>query len=123
MVAHLLVIEDNEIERVGMATLLSQHGFDVTAVGNGEEALAFIHTFVPNLILLDMLMPSFDGWEFLRVRNHNLLLRKVPVIIVTGGEFASEQWANELGAEGFLRKPVDTDLLTTTVTKLTQPET
>lgn len=119
MAAHLLVVEDNEVERLGMVTLLLQQGFEVTPTANGDEALAFIRTFVPDLILLDMLMPKLDGWEFLRVRNHNPLLKKVPVIIVSGGAFASEQWAADLGAQAFLKKPIDTERMTETVKRLT----
>lgn len=122
MTAHLLVVDDNEVERLGMAALLAREGFEVTVAANGEEAINLLHTFIPDTIVLDMLMPDLDGWEFLRVRNYTPLLKNVPVIIVTGGGFASDEWARELGAEGFLKKPVNTDLLTETVKKLTQAE-
>jgi twitching motility two-component system response regulator PilH len=117
---HILVVEDNELERLGMATLLARQGYEVTSANNGAEALAFIRTFVPDLIILDMLMPEFDGWQFIEVRNRHPSLQSVPVLIVSGGAFASELWAMELGAEGFLRKPLDTDVLMGKVKALTK---
>lgn len=119
---HILVVEDNEVERLGMSELLTSAGYHVTAAMDGEEALTSIRRSVPSLIILDMLMPEFDGWEFLRVRSHNPVVRGVPVLVVSGGDFASESWATELGANAFLKKPIAKDDFLGTVERLVRTE-
>jgi CheY-like chemotaxis protein len=107
MAKNLLLVEDNEIERLGLTNLLRNEGYTVTPVPNGQEALQSFQADKPDLILLDMLMGSIDGWHFLEERRRDPQLREVPVLIVTGLTIASEQWAQSLGASGLVKKPID----------------
>jgi CheY-like chemotaxis protein len=106
----LLVVDDNEITREGLAAVLRREGCTVVLAGDGEQALACLRSgLVPDLILLDMMMPRVDGWAFLAERRRHPAAVAVPVVILTGLSIANAEWASSLGAAGLLRKPVETE--------------
>jgi CheY-like chemotaxis protein len=115
----ILVIEDNEIQREGMAFILRNAGYTIVTAKGGDEGLSLMRSGPkPNLILLDMLMPNGgDGWDFLQRRRHQPELVTVPVIITTGVGYASDEWAAALGACSLIRKPIDTDVLLSLIRK------
>jgi CheY-like chemotaxis protein len=107
----ILVAEDNAVERERLAVALRERGYTVLAAGDGAEALKLLQTVpAPGLILLDMMMPGCDGWQFLDRRQPSPALAAVPVVLVTGLAEADDEWA-ALGAVGLLRKPFDVDAL------------
>lgn len=106
----LLLVEDNEVEREGIATILRKSGYNVVAAPNGEDGLKLIEQHSPNLILLDMIIRGgMDGWRFLE--HWKKSERHPPVIIVTGLGIASDLWARSLGASGLLKKPIDVEAM------------
>src|SRR5690242_3916673 len=106
----LLIVDDNEITREGMAAVLRRDGYRVSLAADGAQALAQLRIApLPDLILLDMLMPSLDGWRFLEERRHDRELSAIPIVIVTALGVASADWAASLGAVGFVTKPVETE--------------
>jgi two-component system response regulator MprA len=108
----LLIVEDNEVVREGLAVVLRRAGYAVVPAANGQEALAALRGGLrPDLILLDMLLPTVDGWRFLDQRRREPALAAIPVVILTGLGVAGPEWASSLGAAGLLRKPVETDEL------------
>jgi CheY-like chemotaxis protein len=114
----ILLVEDSEIQREGMAAVLRQEGYTVFALADTREALSLVRRGVaPDLVLLDMMMsvPLSDGWHFLKARRRDDALSKVPVMVVTGLPDASEEWAVSLGSCCLLRKPVDVQRLPETV--------
>lgn len=81
--APVLVVEDDENLRSGIARLLDKEGLEVNEAANGSEALDSLFTEVPGLILLDLLMPVMDGFEFIIELHKNAAWRSIPVIIMT----------------------------------------
>jgi two-component system response regulator VicR len=81
--ARILCIDD-EKEIIDLIRLiLSRKGYEVAAATSGEEGLAKAHSWMPDLVLLDLMMPDMDGWEvFHRIRADSSLA-KIPVIVVT----------------------------------------
>jgi CheY-like chemotaxis protein len=118
----ILIIEDNDIQREGLAHLLRDRGYNVITAKDSFEGLRWMRTGPrPNLILLDMLIRQTsyggDGWAFMSRRQHDPELSAVPVIITTGISSACDEWAASLGANGLLRKPIDGDEIFNAVTK------
>src|ERR1700704_5886937 len=112
----LLVVDDNEITREAMGTLLRREGYSVVLVASGHEALQYLRTASrPDLILLDMLMEDMDGWGFLTAMRADPAMAGIPVLIITGLGIANDEWATSLGACGFLGKPFDVPHLLATV--------
>lgn len=107
----LLVVEDNDAIREGLAAVLRSAGYRVHLAENGEEALRDLRAGPrPDLILLDMLMPVVDGWHFLERLGREGPQPPVPVVITTA-TVLSREWAESHGCAGFLRKPVEPEAL------------
>ena len=112
----ILIVEDDAIARAGLSSILNQVDYHAVPVANGQEAMDCLQAgLAPDLILLDMILPVFDGWKFLEQRQKHRTLSRIPVVVMTGLGIASEEWASSLGAVAFLRKPIDVAFLLDTV--------
>lgn len=107
----VLIVEDNDEVREVLAEMLGAEGAEVASAADGAEGFARLNAFPrPCLVLLDFKMPVMDGIEFLRRRNADPELARIPVIMLTGtSELAGRE--TELNFQGFVRKPFDPDLL------------
>jgi CheY-like chemotaxis protein len=111
----VLIVEDNGGTREALALLLQAAGYTTGEAEDGRSALTYLRCHPPpRLILLDLMMPGMDGWEFLRERRKVSDLARIPVVLFTaeGGLDASSVWA--LGANDVLHKPADPDDLLAT---------
>jgi len=105
----ILIVEDDEDLREMMAQLLSLEGFRAASVANGREALDYLEDAeTPRVILLDLMMPVMDGWEFRRRQQANPAISSVPVIVLSA---LDQTRATGLDATAFLKKPLDFDRL------------
>jgi len=107
----VLVVEDNPIEREGVAAVLRQEGYDAVVASNGKEALERLNLAPPDVMLLDMMMAELDGWQLLKMLRSHPELLSPPVIIMTGLGIASLEWARSLSAVGLICKPFDMEQL------------
>jgi CheY-like chemotaxis protein len=107
----VLVVEDDHDIREILADVLEYAGYRAIVASNGEDALEHLRTD-PDLrvVLLDMMMPGVDGWEFRRRQLQDPELARVPVVVVSGAGKTAEI-ANEIGAAAFLSKPIMKDQL------------
>jgi CheY-like chemotaxis protein len=118
----VLVIEDNLVEREGLAAILRQEGYGIVLAVNGKEALERLQAGASaDVILLDMVMAKADGWEFLKLLPKNPALLTIPIIIVTGLATANLEWARALGAVGLIHKPIDVKHLKSEVARVLTP--
>ena len=109
--ARVLVVEDNEVVREGLAVVLGRAGYEVGLAANGEEALGLLRAGPAfDLILLDMLMPVLDGWRFLERLAREGTRARAPILIVSGTHLTPE-WARDHSCQGFLQKPIDSEPL------------
>ena len=90
------MVEDNEVERQGLADFLRRAGFETSEAENGTKALDMLRAGTPDLVLLDMLLPEIDGWRLLKIIRKNPAWVAIPVIIVTGLSIASLEWSLSL---------------------------
>jgi CheY-like chemotaxis protein len=106
----VLIVEDDADLRDMMAQLLSLEGFKSAAVANGREALDYLHDGgeKPDVILLDLMMPVMDGWEFRRKQQADPSVADVPVIVLSA---LDQSRAADVDAQAFLKKPLDFDRL------------
>jgi two-component system, chemotaxis family, chemotaxis protein CheY len=108
----VLLVEDDSVEAEALGLILSEEGYGVVRAANGREALAHLAAHpAPDLILLDMIMPVMDGWQFLRERKHSPESAGPPVLVITSTLVIGREWAVDHGCAGWLRKPVDADEL------------
>lgn len=105
----ILIVEDDADLREMMAQLLTLEGFRTEAVANGRDALDYLRKGdPPDLILLDLMMPVMDGWEFRRRQREDPALATVPVVVLSA---LDQTRAADLGGTAFLKKPLDFDRL------------
>ena len=106
----VLIVEDDPDLREMMAQMLSLEGFETATAANGQEALEYLHaTPNPEVILLDLMMPIMDGWEFRRKQQADPALADVPVIVLSA---LDQPRADQVvDAAAFLKKPLDFDRL------------
>ena len=111
--AYVLVVDDEEQNRILLRDPLEARGFHVKEARNGAEAFEAIAERLPDVILLDLMMPGMDGFEICRRLKKNCATAPIPILIVTALSERKERLMGiEAGANDFLNKPVDiADLL------------
>ncbi len=106
----IVVVEDNAAIRKLFCTLIKKQGYEVTDFANGDSVLKELPNLKPDLLVLDILLPDINGTDLIAKIRALPHCSKVPVVAVTG--FATEQDAvkfKELGFNGYLSKPINTD--------------
>ena len=104
----MLVEDDADIQTVVRLSLKMRGVTDVLVVENGEECLARMREFRPDVILLDVMMPKLDGYETCRRLKENPATREIPVIFLTAKTQHYEiEKGLGMGAMGYLTKPFD----------------
>lgn len=101
----ILVVDDDAGIREALGAVLENAGYLVRLADNGETALgALAGPELPSLILLDLMMPVMDGWQFRSRQLADTRLREIPVVIISAGGNVRQK-AENLTAAGWLRKP------------------
>jgi signal transduction histidine kinase len=105
----LLVVDDNPDIREHVAELLESEGFDVVCAPDGEEALSILRSTPSfDLILLDLLLPKIDGWQFRVIQRADPLLCSIPVVAMSASTSAH---AKAIDADAYVPKPFEPDAL------------
>ena len=104
----ILIVDDNEANRDILATRLATQGYALCQAADGEEALAAAKTLLPDLILLDVMMPKLNGIEVCRRLKSDATLPFMPIILVTSKADSKDIVVGlDAGADEYLTKPVD----------------
>lgn len=107
----ILVVDDIADNSLLLQVILEAEGYQVDVAENGCTALNKIEVDPPDLILLDVMMPGMNGFEVTQRIRHNSRLPYIPILLVTGyGDISASEGLSR-GADGFIHKPIDFDLL------------
>jgi CheY-like chemotaxis protein len=108
---YVLVVDDERDIRELVQDILQFEGYSVVTASNGREALEHLRrAALPGLILLDLMMPIMNGWEFRAEQLEDPQLRSIPVVVLTGNRYAPER-ARELNVSSYITKPIHLDQL------------
>jgi sigma-B regulation protein RsbU (phosphoserine phosphatase) len=106
--ATVLIVDDEELNRDGLARALRRHGYEAVAAGSGDEAIELLCERQFDLVLLDIMMPGMSGLEVLKFLRRVDSLVDLPIIMVTAkGDSQDMVEALELGANDYITKPLD----------------
>lgn len=104
----ILVADDEQVNRDMMEAILSRLGYKVLLAADGGQAVSLAVVQMPDLILMDIMMPGMDGFEATKKLKENDRTKIIPVVVVSGKTEVSDRVkALEAGADDFLNKPVD----------------
>ena len=100
----ILLIEDSKFQRIANGRALVKAGYGVIHAGDGDEGLRIARENIPDLILLDMMLPKLSGLDVLRALKSDPLAKHIPVIVLSGLSQANEAKLLNEGAAAFLVK-------------------
>ena len=107
MMAKVLVIDDSPTEVHVLQTLLEKHGHEVVVANSGEEGVVVAQETLPDVILMDVVMPGMNGFQATRQLAKQAETANTPVIIVTTKDQETDKvWAKRQGAVDYIVKPV-----------------
>ena len=106
MAKRILIVEDQEDNRRIMRDVLSSAGYDLIEAVNGEDGVKLAHSERPDLILMDIQLPTIDGYEATRRIKGSAELKSIPIIAVTSYALSGDQAkARAAGCDGYVSKP------------------
>ena len=106
MAKRILIVEDQEDNRMIMRDVLSSAGYDLIEAVNGEDGVKLAHSERPDLILMDIQLPMIDGYEATRRIKGSAELKSIPIIAVTSYALSGDQaTARAAGCDGYVSKP------------------
>lgn len=104
----VLIVEDNEDNRIVYSTILRHHGFRVSEALDGEEGISKAREELPDIILMDISIPVIDGWEVTQTLKRDELTRHIPVVALTAHAMPGDrERAIAVGCDGYLAKPCE----------------
>jgi CheY-like chemotaxis protein len=115
----ILLVDDSKFQRRANEGVLARAGYKIVTAGDGEEALLIAHDSIPDLILLDMMLPKLGGQEVLRALKKDPVTASIPVIVLSSLAQSNEAKLMQEGAAAYFEKSklAHTDLLIDLVKK------
>lgn len=108
MAKKVLIVDDSPTETYKMETILKKNGYAVCKAENGEEGIEVAKKELPDIVLMDVVMPGLNGFQATRLLTKGKETAHIPVIIVTTKDQPTDKlWGKRQGAKGYLVKPVD----------------
>lgn len=104
--SHILIIDDSPTELHILKTLLEKNSFQVSTASSGEEGIEKAKQVLPDLVLMDVVMPGMNGFQATRQLSKNASTADIPVVIVTTKDQATDRvWGLRQGAKDYVTKP------------------
>ncbi|HEY6239676.1 MAG TPA: response regulator [Burkholderiales bacterium] len=105
----ILIVDDSATDRQFLLDALSKEGYQCVTAQSGEEGIAKSKSELPDLILMDIIMPGVDGFKATRAITHDEATKHIPVIVCTSKKLETDRiWGMRQGAKDYIVKPVDT---------------
>jgi len=108
----ILVVDDDPAVLDGLSELLESEGYGVSTARDGWSALAKLRGGLkPSVILLDLMMPAMDGWDFRQEQLRDDRLKDIPLVIITAAGFSENSIKTQFGNTELVSKPLPVDAL------------
>ena len=117
--ARVLIVDDSPTETHKLSAMLTKHGHEVITAENGEDGVAKAKATLPDVVLMDIVMPGLNGFQATRQLSKHEKTSHIPVIIVTTKDQETDRlWGQRQGARGYLTKPVGDQMLINTINEV-----
>ena len=114
--ARILIVDDSPTQTLSISKILKKHGHEIITAKDGEEGVEVAKAELPDLVLMDVVMPKINGFQATRQITKNPSTSHIPVIIVTTKDQETDKvWGTRQGARDYITKPIDEELLIKTV--------
>lgn len=110
-VKNILVVDDSEVDRLYLTEILEGAGYQVSTAVDGNDALEKVKLKMPDLVIMDVIMPVLNGFQATRMLSKNPVTAHIPVIMCTGKEVTDRAWALKQGAKECVIKPANAEEL------------
>ena len=118
-VRKILIVDDSPTDRQFLLEVLSKAGYQCVTAENGDEAIAKSKTELPDLILMDVVMPGTSGFQATRAITRDDATKHIPVIMCTSKNQETDKiWGLRQGARDYLMKPIDAKVLVAKIVAL-----
>jgi len=118
-VKKILVVDDSPTERHLLIELLTKNGYQVITAESGEESIEKAKTELPDLVLMDVVMPGLNGFQATRTLTRDEATKHIPIIVCTSkGQETDKIWGLRQGAQDYLVKPINGEELLSKIAAL-----
>lgn len=108
----ILIVDDSATVRHFLIDVLVKGGYEVVIAQNGDEAILKVKTDMPDLVLMDVVMPGINGFQATRAITKDEATKHIPVLILTSKDMETDRiWGLRQGATEFISKPIDPAVL------------
>jgi twitching motility two-component system response regulator PilH len=115
----ILVVDDSSTARHFLQDVLGKAGFQVISAENGDEAILKAKSEMPDLVLMDVIMPGINGYQATRTITKDEATKHIPVLIITSKDMETDRiWGMRQGATAFLSKPIEAAALLAKIKEL-----
>ena len=115
----ILIVDDSPTERHVLNSLLTKAGYEVVSCDNGDDAIVKARLTMPDLILMDVVMPGLNGFQATRAISRDAATKHIPIVLCTSKSQETDKiWGMRQGARDYVVKPVDKNELLAKITAL-----
>lgn len=119
VIKKILIVDDSSTARHVLLDILVKAGYEVISAENGDEAILKTKSEMPDLVLMDVIMPGINGYQATRTITKDEATKHIPVLIVTSKDMETDRiWGMRQGASAFLSKPIDSAVLLAKINEL-----
>lgn len=117
--AKILIVDDSQTQVQGIIKILQKNGHDTITAEDGDAAVSVAREELPDLILMDVVMPGLNGFQATRHITKNEATKHIPVIMLSSKDQETDKvWATRQGASGYIIKPAAEDELMSAINQL-----
>lgn len=117
--ARILIVDDSPSQLIGLKRVVEKLGHEATTAEDGAAGVEAARAELPDLILMDVVMPNLNGFQATRTITRDETTKHIPIVLVTTKDQETDRvWGTRQGAKAYVTKPIDETELANTINEL-----